>query len=263
MTRPVPLRTLKVAERTLQAISMLAHQPPGLTPKELAAGLGISLSTAYNIINTLRLTGFAEIRERGLVSVGPELLELVECLREWRSLSDEPPLSELKQVAEHLGQLTEARTYVAAWDRGDVEVIYIHGRRGVRELPGLRRGFRGAAHALALGKALLAERPEDEWPDYVRAERLPQFTPFTLSSVSDLRQQLREVTRRGVAFDHEEYALGGACIAIPVRNRLVHPASLALAISLPVHRFRAEQDILVSTLLYFARELEESTQKKP
>lgn len=257
----VPRRTLHVAERTLQAINILVREPPGLTPKELALRLGVSLSTAYNIINTLRLAGFAEIRERGLVSVGPELLELVEYLGEWHTLRDKPPPSELEQMAECVGQLTGARTYVAAWDRGDVEVIYIHGRRGIRELPGLRCGFRGAAHALALGKALLAERPEDEWPDYVRAERLPQFTPFTLSSVADLRQQLCEVTRRGVAFDHEEYALGGACIAIPIRSRPVPPSSLALGISLPVDRFRTEQDVLISTLLYFARELEEGVKK--
>ena len=224
----VPRRTLHVAERTLQAISMLVREPPGLTPKELAARLGVSLSTAYNIINTLRLAGFAEIRERGLVSVGPELLELVEYLREWRTLRDKPPPSELEQVAERVGQLTEARAYVAAWDRGDVEVIYIHGRRGIRELPGLRRGFRGAAHALALGKALLAHMDEQYWQEYIEKVGLPSFTPNTISDPEAFIQHMQLTRARGYAIDNCENEEGIRCVAVPVRD---HTGQTVAAIS--------------------------------
>lgn len=255
-----PARTLHVAERTLQAISMLIREPRGLTPKELATRLDVSLSTAYNIVNTLRRAGFAEFRERGIVSIGPQLLELLEYLQELRTTQIDATLEDLRRMADYVGELIEARTYVATWDRDDVEVLYIRGRRGVRELPGLRSGFRGAAHALALGKILLAERPESEWPDYLRSEPLPRFTPYTISSIPALKTELTAVRERRVAYDREEYTLGTTCIAVPIGTRLGDRAAYALAISLPVHRFQAERDILLPTLLSLTNQLNTTVQ---
>lgn len=128
-----------------------------------------------------------------------------------------------------------------------MEVIYVHGRRGVRELPGLRRGFRGAAHALALGKLLLVDRRLEEWPDYLQQERLPRFTPTTIESPYQLQDELREVRASGVAFDREEYALNSACIAVPL-VREDGGVAVALGISVPVRRFAAGSELLVGLL---------------
>jgi acetyl-CoA synthetase len=250
MGRHATARTLAVAERTLAALRILVEEPHGLTAKELAARLGVSLSTAYNIINTLRKVGYADIRERGIVLVGPELLRLVPLLQEWQALLESGSRnSEIERLAERVGEYTEARAYVGAWVHGDVEVVYIHGRRGVRELPGLRRGFRGAAHALALGKVLLAERRDQDLPTWLREKPLPRFTPFTITDPDVLRKEISTVAAEGIALDRQEYAVGACCIAVPVPESIDQPSQMALAISVPVRRFEAECHVLATALL--------------
>jgi len=250
MGRHATRRTLVVAERTLAALRILVEEPHGLTPKELAGRLGISLSTAYNIINTLRKVGYADIRERGIVSIGPELVRLLPKLQEWQALlGSQASSKEIEELAKRVSALTEARAYVATWVHGDVEIIYIHGRRGVRELPGLCPGFRGAAHALALGKVLLAQLPEQDWPAYLHDKPLPRFTPFTHTDPQVLRHEIATVAAEGIALDRQEYTIGSCCIAVPVPQDSGHRSQIALAISVPAHRFEAERHVLTTALL--------------
>ena len=111
----------------------------------------------------------------------------------------------------------------------------------------LSKGFRGAAHALALGKIYLAEVPEDGWPSYLQSPTFKRFSKFTLTSRNDLRHNLQAVRDRGLALDAEEFAEGGCCLAVPVRDpdgRLI----AALGISVPTRRFKNQLPTLAKVL---------------
>ncbi|MCS7050291.1 MAG: helix-turn-helix domain-containing protein [Thermomicrobium sp.] len=241
-----PARTLSTGERVLQALQLIVERYPHLSVKELAVELGVSLSTAYHLVQTLAATGYVAVeRHRGL-RPGPVLFRLLERLQAYPD-----SLAEYESLVAHLGATTGCRAYLATWAERDVEVLYIHGRRGVRELPGLTRGFRGAAHALALGKVLLAGRAIDEWPEYLRGEQFPVFTPNTIAGVATLQEELAAVRANGVAFDREEYALGSSCIAVPLAPGCDR-AQVALGISVPVRRFQTEGHLLVALLRHMA-----------
>jgi len=243
MTRSRRLRTLSTGDRVLKALELVAQRHDTLTVKELAIELGVSLSTAYHVVHTLSASGYVLLERHRCLRPGPALYRLAACLPSPSARSEA-----LEPLIDEIGRITGCRAYLAAWHDRDVEILYVHGRRGVRELPGLGRGFRGAAHALALGKVLLAGRDRREWPDYLDADRFPSRTPFTLTDPARLHHELETVRQHQIAYDREEFALGSCCLAVPLPPVTHEPARLAVGISLSRRRFEAEGE-LVSALV--------------
>ena len=241
MARSRPLRTLSTGDRVLKALELVAQRHDTLTVKELAIELGVSLSTAYHVVHTLSASGYVLLERHRCLRPDPALYRLAACLP---SPSARPEA--LEPLVDEIGRITGCRTYLAAWSDRDVEIVYVHGRRGVRELPGLGRGFRGAAHALALGKVLLAGRERRDWPDYLQAAQFPARTPFTLTDPSRLLAELEAVQQHRVAYDREEFTLGACCLAVPVATH--EPATLAIGLSLPRRRFDAEAELLSAVI---------------
>jgi acetyl-CoA synthetase len=237
-------RTLSTAVHVLKALEFTAEHPKGVSVKALARALDVSLSSAYSLSNSLRFEGFLEVSAAGsgLYVLGPKVPLL------YRSYVESTLQPErLEPFLEELRDRASARAYVALWRKGDLEIAEILGRRGGRELTDLSKGFRGAAHALALGKIYLAEVPEDGWPPYLQTQTFKRFSRFTLTSRNDLRHNLQAVRERGLAIDREEFAEGGCCLAVPVRDpdgRLI----AALGISVPTRRFQNQLPTLARVL---------------
>lgn len=242
-------RTLSTAERVLQLLDLVAQEPGRLTPKQIAARLGVSLSTAYYLIHTLQKLDFVEEggRDPGL-RLGPKIAGLYH-----RYVADNPLVDHLEPLLQELGERTEARAYLAVWNGRDIEIVDIRGRRGLRELPSISTGFRGAAHALALGKIFLVHLPFEEWPPYLQQ---PEFTRFTLRTTADprlLAQQLAIVREQGIAFDIEEYTDGMSCVAAPVYDGAGQLVA-SVGISLPTRRLQIEQATVVELVRFTSRQ---------
>jgi IclR family transcriptional regulator, acetate operon repressor len=74
-------------------------------------------------------------------------------------------------------------------------------------------------HCCASGKLLLAHLPA---PDRQRLLDIMALERFTLRTITDrqvLASELDRIVSAGYAVDNEEYVLGVACVAVPVRNR--------------------------------------------
>jgi IclR family transcriptional regulator, acetate operon repressor len=245
-------RTLGTAIHTLKALDAIARNPRGIPAKVLAHRLDISLSSAYSLINSLRTEGFVEVSPvgSGLFTLGPKVLRLYQGYVEASTQPErfEPLLEELRDRA-------RARAYVGLWKDGDLEVAQIRGRRGARMLHDVTRGFRGAAHALALGKIYLAVLREDQWPTYLRRPILQRFSRNTITSRLALHAHLPVVRRHQIALDVEEYETGSCCVAAPLHDttgRLV--ATLGLSVS--AQRFRHDRDALVAIARDVSRKAE-------
>lgn len=243
-------RVLSTAQHAFQALEIISQNPRGIPIKALARRLNISLSSGYYLISSMREQGLAEVSPAGpgLYTLGPKVSLLYEG---YIAASAQP--ERLTPVLEELRDRASARSYSARWSNGDLEVVQIRGRRGARELQEVTKGFRGAAHSLALGKLFLAQLPEDQWPASLHGPAYKRYTPATITSPVALRRHLLAVRERGIAFDVQEFTNGACCIAAPVRdsrNALV----AALGISVPAKRFEAEQRSLVRVVRDLAAE---------
>jgi len=237
-------RTLSTAVHTLRALEIVGEHPKGISVKALARALDLSLSSAYSLSNSLRVEGFLELSPSGsgLYVLGPKMVSL------YRSYVESTLQPErLEPFLEELRDRASARAYIAMWNSDDLEIAEMLGRRGGRELTDLSKGFRGAAHALALGKIFLAEVPEERWPAYLHGSLFKRFCRGTITSRNELKHNLLAVRERGLALDQEEFSEGACCLAVPVRDpdgRVI--ASLGIAV--PTNRFKHQLPTLAKVL---------------
>jgi IclR family transcriptional regulator, acetate operon repressor len=243
--RGVSGRTLSTARHVLQALEIIARHPRGIPVKALARQLNISLSSGYYLVSSMRELGFVEPSPAasGLYTLGPKFAELY---RGYVAASLQP--ERLQPVLEELRDRASARAYAALWRDGDLEVVEIRGRRGSRELPDVTKGFRGAAHALALGKVYLCSLPKAQWPRYLKGPTYRRYTPATIATPEALTQHLRTVRDDGLAFDLQEFAAGSCCIAVPVHRGADSDTIASVGVSVPARRFAAERNLLIRVL---------------
>jgi DNA-binding IclR family transcriptional regulator len=92
-----------------------------------------------------------------------------------------------------------------------------------------------SGHATAFGKCILSCLDHGDRDEYLSRHRLADLTPHTVTDRRALERRLSLPTSE-VSGEREEYLLGTACVAVPVRA----PGVLgAVAISMPARRFGA------------------------
>jgi IclR family acetate operon transcriptional repressor len=74
-------------------------------------------------------------------------------------------------------------------------------------------------HCCASGKLLLAHLPAAERQHLLELLPLERFTERTITDRAVLESELDRIVAAGYAVDNEEYVLGVACVAVPVRAR--------------------------------------------
>ncbi|WP_236834211.1 IclR family transcriptional regulator [Blastococcus sp. KM273129] len=118
-------------------------------------------------------------------------------------------------------------------------VLYVAKIGGHRQAAAPSRiGGRMPLHCTAIGKALLAHaRPEQV--ARIVAAGLERRTPHTVTAPGILRRQLERVRETGVAFEHEESAVGIVCVAAPVLDPDGRPLA-AISVTGPAVRFRPD-----------------------
>jgi len=77
-------------------------------------------------------------------------------------------------------------------------------------------------HCSASGKLLLAFMPPAERESVLESLPLPRFTSHTITDRQLLAGELDRIRATGYAVDNEEYVVGVACVAVPVRDASGH-----------------------------------------
>ena len=80
----------------------------------------------------------------------------------------------------------------------------------------VRLGSRSPIHASGVGKAMLANMPEQRVTRILRERGLARYTDRTIDNPAMLRDELEQVRQQGYALDDEEHAVGLRCVASPI-----------------------------------------------
>lgn len=211
--------------RALNLINAVGSASRPVTAKALARQTKMALPTAYHLLRTLVYEGYL-VRQDGGYLLGERVRALSE--------PEQAGLAGMRYRAwpalRWLHDGIRAAAYLAVYDDGEVRLVEIVDSADAPRVD-LWVGLEAAGHACALGKALLAALNEDERRDYLHRHDLPDLTPFT---VTDRRALLGALTRQPqLALDRQEYQLGAACVAVPIRTTR---GPGAVAISFPASR---------------------------
>jgi DNA-binding IclR family transcriptional regulator len=234
-------RGLATARSVLHVLAHLEAHPEGVRADEVAHVAGKSVSTAYYLLASLVEEGFA-IHEDGLYRP--------------RRVPQEHPAADarhqLEDAVDDLFLRTHKRCYLGVVRHGGIEIAVVRGRQGIARMPGLGTRITTNAHALAMGKVVLARLPAAAVVRYA-ARGLPAYTPGTITTLAGLRAELELVREHGYAVDREEFDEDFCCVAAPVTGERGELRGI-VGLSASVRAFDSEHDELASAVLGVAAE---------
>jgi DNA-binding IclR family transcriptional regulator len=136
---------------------------------------------------------------------------------------------------------TRESYYVAILDENEVIII---DRADTPEIWRMvaRLGQRSPVHATASGQILMAEVTDDVLNAVVARTGLKRFTARTITSVTKLKERLKEVRRAGFVVADAEYKPDLCVMAVPIRD---HHGKIvaALMTALPSERLRRTRSL--------------------
>lgn len=199
-----------------------------LTQTEVAVLSALPVPTVHRLVATLVRQGYLQDGpgdDRSL-RIGPAAVRLgvgrgADAQEELRAC--------VCRIAEATGESANLATLVAG------SVVYLETVTGRRILtPRTVIGTRLPAHCTALGKALLAQLPDDELRERLGGGPYERLTSSTVTDWVPLQAQLQSIRAGAVAVSEGEFEVGLVSLAVPV----VIPDGpvLALNVALPSTR---------------------------
>jgi DNA-binding IclR family transcriptional regulator len=214
----------------------------------IARELGTSTPTTYHLLNTLVDAKLLTRDDQKRYQLGTHIGVLAAAYERQRVVP-----SELVVPLQRLSVATGEGAYLSVWRDGSIEIAaHLNGTHAV-QVANLQPGFHNAAHARASGKVLLAFAEPAIRERYLGTHALEPLTPKTITDLPRLEHELNRVRRLGYATEEQEFALGVACIAVPVfdHDYLVG----AYTISSPYDRYKSAKARYLGALRQAAAEV--------
>jgi IclR family acetate operon transcriptional repressor len=235
-------------ERAFGLLEILGERGGEAGISELADASGLALPTIHRLIRTLLRLGYVRQLPSRRYAFGPGLVRLGEQANALMATWARPALERLERSVRETANLAvldgDMVTYVA-------QVPSRHQMRMFTEV-----GRRVYPHSTGVGKALLAQLPDDQVIEIVRRTGLPRYTANTIVDEAALLADLAAIRARGYSIDEGEQEVGVRCFAIAVPG----PASMtAVSVSGPNSRITLESaDWIVPALNETAQSLREA-----
>ena len=221
--------------RALDILEAFMETNEALGITELSRRVNLNKSTAYRIVQALRTRNYIiQDHQTNKYSLGHRILRLAS------SFLNQNKLRELARThLEELSKKTSQTIQLAILERD--KVVYIDQVEGTDIFQvRLRIGDRGPLHCTAAGKSILAFLPEGEMEKIFEKSKFLSFTDKTITSMSQLRNDLRKIRRVGFSFSDQEYDKNLRAIGAPIIG-MGSKVMGALALVAPYHRIKVKE----------------------
>lgn len=243
---------MQTIDRIVVIMERVAESPSGLTLSQLSRATGLAPATCHRLLSAL-----GESR----------LLERDESTKRWRpgiglvriatSVSPSAGFGPLVDpVLNDLRDRWQECFYLANLTDGDVVCVRTAETTNPHRMSvSVPLGRRMALHASAAAKAILAELAEDEARVLLAASSLERLTRFTLTSPSEVMEDLIVTRDRGYALCDQEMEMGVSAYAAVIA-RPPGEAPRSLCVIGPRERLRARcREGMIDALIAAAADL--------
>jgi IclR family transcriptional regulator, acetate operon repressor len=228
--------------KAMQLLVRIGEAPGGLAVADAAREIGIPLTTAYHIVNTMLSEGFLTRDSSRRYTLGPKVATLAAAYE--RGGPPQALLAELRSLASATGETA----YLSAWrDNQVIALATIEGSNAVRVGGAIHTELRGLEHARAAGKAMLACLPPDDLEAYLETHDLTKVTANTITDRAVLIRQVESIRKNGYAIEEAEFTEGVGCVAAPILQG--RTCIGCFTISAPIDRFNRDRTVLVAAAL--------------
>jgi len=224
-------RRVKSVDRAFDILEYV-KKANGSTLTNIATDLNMSPSTVSNYLYTLRESGYLT-KINSEYYIGFPLLSLGwEAQNRYR----------LHRIAEsevhRIINETDGRFMVMVVENDEGICLYQTQNRGAI-ITDKNIGDKIELHCTALGKAYLAEIPEQEAKEILRDKGLPRWTENTITNDEEFFKELEQTRERGFAINDEERVIGMRAIGAPIKTQNGEPLG-SISISGPITQFKDE-----------------------
>ncbi len=237
--------------KTLQIMEALAMSKEPLSLQDLTEHTGLPKSSIFAILATLETLQYVERDALNMFRLGLRTLQLGAAATETTNLSQL-----FHETARKI--INECGETVQLTILEQTEVIYVAREDGTQPVQlASNIGGRLPAYATAAGKALLAALPVESLNALFSGRSLPTLTPHTISSLKELKEELRRVAERGYAHDNQEVSEGLECYAAPLFDRTGRVIA-AISVSFLSARAKPEHSqVILASVKKSAQEISE------
>lgn len=236
--------THAAVEKALRILRAFAPHNESIGLLALSRKFGYHPSTTTRLLKVLRKHGFIEQDPATKqYSLGRSILLLSQAILE--SLNTEL-VSLARPYIDNLRDRTRESTGLEVW-AGDTTTLAYAAPGPQRVQVSAAPGTRMPLHVAAGAKAILAHLPPD-FADTLLDGELRRYTPGIVMDSKVLKRQLREIRRKGVAFDRGELDPDVHVMAAPVFDHSKRPVAAAV-LACPAYRMKSYLEGNTVTLL--------------
>ncbi len=245
-----PSDLIRSVSRALRVLEAVGGAERGLTVKQIARRCELTVATTYHLVRTLAYEGYVARREDGTYVVGMEISdrfrELVAALRGPATIGETLRRAALDTGYSHfIGRFISGRVVLTACAEGP-RTPY---------LEDLVPGFDDAAHATALGKALLATLSLEQRTRYLRDYGMRGFTPATLATPDALETDLAAGEKRAMHMEVGQYRPGLACAAVQAVADRDPDRRVVVAVAIPAQEMMTSAKVVRTRLSLLAKQV--------
>ena len=214
---------MKSLNRALDLIEIISERG-GIGVRELSKTAGLPPASTHRIIAALVTRGYLNKNERNHhYTLSPKFLILGQRVQQQIDI-----VSVARPYLEKL--MSETRENANLCVRDGNNVIYIdhvgspdHHLRAFTKL-----GGKAPLYASGVGKVFLSCFGRQRLQQFIDQVELMPFTPYTITTIPKLIDELNTIRRKGYAIDNQENEIGVRCAAAPVFN---HSGRIQAAVS--------------------------------
>ncbi len=204
---------------------------------ELSNNTGIPPSTLQRLVNTLRVKGYLMQNPKTLkYRLGFTFYHLYKSFSQTFNWVEEAKYYMERFVSKH------NETLNLSYLEGKNIVYLVKADSSHILRPNFNIGTKYPVYCTALGKCLLAYLPPDFTIRYFSEEVFTKYTNNTITSFSELEDELSKIRKQGFAVDDEEFQDDLRCIAVPIKNKKMDNLVIAsLSVTAPKSRMSMER----------------------
>jgi IclR family KDG regulon transcriptional repressor len=220
---------------------------------DLSSKLGEHKSNVQRLLTTLQARGFVrQDEDTKRYSLGLKLLQLTSV-----TLANMDLREVAREPMQRLGDFTKETIHLSVYD--EPQVVYIDKIESTFPIRMYSRvGARAESYCTGVGKALIAFLSDYELERYLQKVSFTRFTPNTITSAKELREEIARIRAQGYALDLQEHEEGVRCAAAPIFG-LDSRVAGSLSVAAPAFR-KSEDDIraLAPTVVAAARQISDN-----
>jgi DNA-binding IclR family transcriptional regulator len=200
-------------ERGLHVLETVGESDKPMTISEIGRSIGVSRSSAFRLVYTLRHMGFLKaVYDDRAFELGPRILNLG-----FSYLNRQDIVRQARPLLQQLTDRTQISSHLAVRDSRDVLYLdcVVSKTPFVTNIP---TGARAAAHAAPLGWVLLGSLGDEELRALYEQRDMKPATPHTPTTLNALMSRVHDAARIGHVVSRGFNEPGGSSISAPVHD---------------------------------------------